>query len=58
MKTVSPVQEFRDKPSKTNKVQEKRICQHSDCKTVLSIYNFDNYCSLHYRLYVDLKSVI
>lgn len=55
---VSPVQEFRDKPSKTNKDTSRRICSHDDCSVILSRYNLTSYCSVHEALYVSFKSLI
>jgi hypothetical protein len=27
----------------------KRICKHSECDTVLSMYNHDEYCAIHLK---------
>ncbi len=58
MNSVAIVQEFRDKPSKKNASLDKRTCEHSDCTTILSSYNFTSYCSLHERIYANPKSFI
>jgi hypothetical protein len=58
MSTLAPIQEFRDKPSKRHRTKEKRRCQHQDCTTVLSAYNFTYYCSLHEHIYANPKSFI
>jgi hypothetical protein len=58
MKAAAPIQEFRDKPSKKNPANETRCCQHEDCTTVLSTYNFTYYCSLHEHIYANPKSFI
>jgi len=51
-------QDFKGKPSKRNKNKEQRCCQHQDCTTVLSAYNFTSYCSLHEHIYSNLKNFI
>ena len=38
-----------DRPSKVYDTETKRQCQHTDCSTRLSMYNFTSYCSTHER---------
>lgn len=59
MSILSPIQEYRDKPSKVHEHANLiRTCCHEDCKVKLSKYNLTSYCYTHERLYVDFKSVI
>ena len=46
---ISPLQEFRDKPSKSVDSNQLRICQDEDCNTRLSKYNFSNFADMFYR---------
>ena len=55
---ISPLQEFRDKPSKSVDSNQLRICQDEDCNTRLSKYNFSNYCVIHERYYSNSKEFI
>ncbi len=47
-----------DRPSKVNHSDTKRQCHHTNCKTLLSIYNFTNYCSIHERYTLPLSKFI
>jgi hypothetical protein len=59
MSSLFPIQEFRDKPSKTHKdANTLRICMHDDCKVKLSRYNLTSYCVLHEKEHPDFKAVI
>lgn len=55
---VSPIQEFRDKPSKTHHNKDTRSCSHEGCSVKLSRYNLTYYCSVHERIHTSPKSLI
>jgi hypothetical protein len=57
MKSMAPIQEFRDRPSKVNKKQN-RFCLHEQCKVKLSRYNFTDYCSVHESIYYKIQKSI
>jgi hypothetical protein len=58
MKQMSPIQEFRDRPSKKRSSDKPCNCQHEGCAVKLSIYNMTSYCSSHERLYNKLWQAI
>lgn len=47
-----------DRPSKVHRSDTQRICQHTNCKTRLSIYNFTNHCSAHERYTLPISKFI
>ena len=59
MSALSPIQQFRDKPSKTHKDSKTtRLCMHEGCAIVLSRYNLASYCVIHEKEHPDFKSVV
>lgn len=59
MSVLSPIQEYRDKPSKMHKDANLiRTCNHEGCNIKLSKYNLTSYCCTHETLYVDFKTVV